>query len=228
MGSAELPEGRVHVEGYDLRPGGGKAAGLVLAAGESSRMGGAVKQLLPAEGGTLLSRVLRAALQSELNTVVLVLGHKSKLVADSLDEETRQSPKLVITENPDYKKGMSTSLVAGLGAVAETHDWIMVLLGDMPKIHPGLINRVLRETVSSGGHLGAVRVKGRRSLPAVIGRRHYPELFRLEGDVGAREIFRSHSNDVHRVDVDDYDDRDIDTPDEYLRYKGELEKDRDL
>ncbi len=200
-------------------PGGRGTAGLVLAAGESSRMGDTIKQLLPAGGSiTVLERVLKAVLKSELDTVVLVLGYKADLVKDSLKPELKGDPRLVLVENPAYRDGLSTSLIAGLRAVAETHDRVMVLLGDMPGIHPGLINRLDREVAGSGRHLGAVRVEGRRSLPAVIGRRFYREVFELSGDVGAREFFSRYPGDVLLVDEDDYDDMDIDTPEDYRTY----------
>ena len=113
-----------------MKHGNKKIAGIVLAAGTSTRMGRS-KQLLKIRGKTLAERVLSEALFSDLEKVVLVLGHDSERIRKGL-EGISQDRKLVITVNPLYSDGMSTSLIAGLREVEDEYSRIMVLLGDMP------------------------------------------------------------------------------------------------
>lgn len=194
-----------------------RMAGIVLAAGESRRMGRA-KQLLCAGRQTLLVKVLREALNSSLDRVVLVLGHQEEKVRESLGPAGKHQ-KLIIVSNRLYREGMSTSLVAGLAPVEREFRRIMVILGDMPDISTALLDRLRKEVEASARPLGAVSVNGRRSHPVVIGREFYNTVKELTGDRGARDLFREHSDRVCLVDAGDaYDASDIDTPEDYDRF----------
>ncbi|MGD8386470.1 MAG: nucleotidyltransferase family protein [Desulfobacteraceae bacterium] len=194
-------------------------AGIVLAAGESRRMG-QPKQLLSAGGETLLNRVLGQALNACLDPVVLVLGFESGRIQSSLGA-LYHHPKLLLVENPWFREGMSTSLISGLAAVEHDRDHIMVLLGDMPHVTSSLMNRLCNETIASGCPLGAVTVRGRRSLPVVIGRPLYEEVWNLTGDEGARSLFQRHPDWVCRVETEgEYDDMDVDTPEDFTRFRN--------
>jgi molybdenum cofactor cytidylyltransferase len=100
---------------------------------------GTPKQLLPVSGGILLATVLEETLRSNLDTVVLVLGHRSRDIRDALGEKVAH-PKLQIVENPRYEKGISTSIRCGLQRAESDHDHVMILLADMPHVKTGLIN----------------------------------------------------------------------------------------
>lgn len=200
-----------------------KVAGIILGAGASSRMG-SPKQLLTTGGETLLYRVLRTALDSILDPVVLVVGFQAEKILDSLGRLTGH-PKLLPVRNPRFREGMSTSLISGLCAVEDIRESIMVLLGDMPHVTVDLIKHLWEATSGSGFPLGAVKVRGRRTLPAVIGRELYAEVKKLEGDVGARGIFRNHPDQVCLVEPpSEYDDSDIDTPEEFQRFQEAVQK----
>jgi len=198
-------------------------AGVVLAAGRSSRMG-RPKMLLPLRGQTLLGRVLGAALESRLNPVVLVVGYEAERILDSLGG-VKSHRKLRIVENRDFADGMSTSLVCGLREVEKECGAVMVLLGDMPFVSAGLVDHLLKRTAESGLPLGAVVVRGRRSLPVVIRRELYDEVKELTGDAGARGLFSSHPDRVCLVEPpEDYDDTDIDTPEDFERLRRAVDK----
>ncbi|RJR16884.1 MAG: nucleotidyltransferase family protein [Desulfobacteraceae bacterium] len=189
-------------------------AGIVLAAGASSRMG-SPKQLLGFGKTTLLGRVLNEALSSELDSVVVVLGYMAEEIAASL-EDLASNPRLSVLLNKDYEKGLSSSIKAGLAFVERDYDHVMILLADMPFISRSIINRLISNYMVSGLPLGAVNAGGRRSHPVILSRCLYPEIARLEGDKGARGIFAFYKDRVCMVDTDTpFEDRDIDTPSEY-------------
>jgi molybdenum cofactor cytidylyltransferase len=197
-------------------------AGLVLAAGASTRMG-TPKQLLPAGNTSLLDRVLTQTLRSRLDHVVLVLGFKANEVRRRI-RSGRGSPRLEIIENRDYEKGISSSIITGLSRVEKNYDHVMILLGDMPYITSKVINRLLSGYLKSGLPLGALKVRGRRSHPVIMGRAFFPALHRLTGDRGAKDLFTSHPDQVCLVEPgEDYDDTDIDTHEDYLVFKRTLE-----
>lgn len=201
---------------------GGKTAGLLLAAGTSTRMG-RPKQLLALGDETLLDRLLAAALDSELGVVVLVLGFLALEIQEALKTDLHH-PKLQIVENRRYAEGLSTSIVAGLSRVEGACDHVMIILADMPLVTTSLINELLRHYLASRLPLGAIKVKGRRSHPVIIGRRFFEEIRRLEGDTGARVLFEKYAEQVCLVEPKDpYDDVDLDTPGDYLDFKKSLQ-----
>lgn len=193
-------------------------AGIILAAGSSTRMG-RTKQLLQVGGKKLVARILDETLASDLKKVVLVLGHKGKEI-ESVLEEYQKHPKLHFVKNPKYKKGISTSIIAGLRAVEDEYDPIMFILADMPYIDKSLINSLLNNYLDSQLSMGAVGVKGRRSHPVIFSRKWYRELHRLKGDKGARELFSKYPEDVHLFEAGEYfRDIDIDTPEDLNKLK---------
>ena len=200
-----------------MNPHGEKVAGIILSAGASTRMGTA-KQLLPVEGQTLLGRVLNEALDSDLDKVILVLGHKAEEIIKALGQILTH-PKLKVIQNKQYKKGISTSIIAGLSQVEASHDHVMIFLGDMPSITSNLINLLLTTFLVSQKPLGAIRLKGKRSHPVIFSRTLYHELHALKGDVGAKALFQKYSDRVCLVEPEEsYDNRDIDTKEDYLEF----------
>jgi len=198
-------------------------AGVLLAAGMSTRMG-RPKQLLPAGDGTLIEGILKEALRSDLDRVILVLGHRHEEIRALLGKE-RRNPKLKLILNRRFKEGMSSSIKAGLSEVETSSNHLMILLGDMPFVDANLINRLIRHYLDSGLPLGAVKIKLRRSHPVIIGRELYHELHKISGDVGARSLFEKYNDRVCLVEPEGlYDDRDVDTPEDYTRYIKNLDR----
>lgn len=193
-----------------------KVAGIILAAGTSSRMG-ETKQLLKIGGKFLVERVVQEALHSNLGEVVVVLGHQAGSVRDVLAPAMTNS-KLRVVENAHYRAGMSSSIRAGLEAVEKSADHVMILLGDMPHITAHVINTLMSQYLASGQTLGAVSVQGRRSHPVILGRPWYPALRDLRGDVGARALFDAFQDKVCLVGAPPaYDDLDLDTWEDYRK-----------
>jgi len=179
---------------------------------------GKPKQLLPVHGQTLLGRLIDEALGSELDKVILVLGHQAERISAALENILRHR-KLQVIENRHYKKGLSTSIRAGLSKAEKDHDHVMLLLADMPHINARLINLLLQRFLKSRLPLGAVGIKGKRSHPVIFSRKLYHELHRLKGDTGARELFLRYGSQVCLVEPEEsYDDSDIDTREDYIRH----------
>jgi len=191
-----------------------KVAGLLLAAGGSSRMG-RPKQLLPLGRQSLLEHSLRQALQSDIDVLFLVLGSHAKEIRERIAPDLLGS-RLCIIENPCFSEGISTSIISGIRQIEPVYEHTLILLADMPWITTDLINRLVEEYLRSGLSLGAVRTKNGRTLPVIVGRKFYPYLYELRGDVGARELFLKFPREVCLVEPDgSYEDSDIDTPEEY-------------
>ncbi len=165
-------------------PPASRAAAVVLAAGQGTRMPHAHKLTAPLNGEPLVRRAVSAALASQARPVIVVTGHEGEKVRAAL-----AGLDVVFVDNPDFARGLSTSLKAGIAAVPEEVDRVVVLLGDMPKVEPALIDRLAAAIDPAAGRLIAVPVaQGRRGNPVGWARRLFPALMAIEGDVGARAL----------------------------------------
>ncbi len=172
-----------------------KVTAMLLAAGESTRMG-KLKQLLPFGDSTILGQVLKNLLESSLDEIIVVLGYRAEEIASRIAD---MPVKIVI--NQDFRQGMSSSIRKGLTQMPESSA-IMISLGDQPLIGKEIVDRLLEEF--SGGEHGIVApaYKGRRGHPVIFDAKYQLELSRLEGDVGAKAIVEAHPEDVLQVEID--------------------------
>ncbi|EFK11474.1 conserved hypothetical protein [delta proteobacterium NaphS2] len=202
---------------------GQEVAGILLAAGASTRMG-SLKQLLPVAGMSLLERSLTAALASRLDRLVLVLGHRAGDIEGALSTVGHDA-RLTIVHNRDYLQGISSSLVAGVKEISQNHDHAMVLLGDMPFIDRHIIDHLIAAYLKSRLPIGAVKAGERPSHPVVFRRDLFPELITLTGDMGARSLLTKYSDRICFIWPDsDYDYRDIDTQEDYQKIQKDLKE----
>lgn len=193
-----------------------KIAGIVLAAGISSRMG-KTKQLLPFKGSTLLGTVLENALASDLDSLVVVLGHEAENIQIRLSRQMAHQ-KVRITLNTDYLSGQSSSIAAGVTALEKDADAAMFLLSDQPLIRTRTINRLIKAYSESNHKIVIPSCQGQRGNPVIFNRLLFRELEQLKNDTGARVLFKKHAADLLLFPVHDSAIlTDIDTPDDYRR-----------
>lgn len=185
-------------------------AGVVLAAGGSTRLG-QPKQLLNLDGYPLLSRTLDLVRMSRLEPRVVVLGGYA--------EEIRARVPLAgftVVDNPDYRQGQATSLVAGLRALPPDVDGAAVVLGDQPLLPPGLLDRLIDHFDPEAAVAVRPRYAEGPGNPVLLSRELFPELLELQGDVGARDVLRRHRDRIAELDVSGWPvPRDVDTQEDY-------------
>ncbi len=206
-------------------PSGPRIGALLLAAGQSRRMGGPNKMLAeipgssPGTGAPMAAQVARRLLASRARPIVAVLGNEAEAVDAALG-------KLPIerVHNPDFAQGLSTSLKRGIAALPADLDGVLVCLGDMPLISGRHLDRLIAAFNPLEGRAIVVPTRrGKRGNPVLWSTRFFPEMAALAGDVGARHLIGEHAELVAEVEMDD--DAifvDIDTPEalEALREKG--------
>lgn len=173
-------------------------AALVLAAGQGTRLPAGHKLSLPLGGVPLVRRAVEAALAARARPVIVVTGHEDALVRKALD-----GLDVTFAPNPDFARGLSTSLRTGVAALPKETERVVVLLGDMPKVEPALIDRLADALDPAQGRLAAVPVAGgRHGNPVALARALFPALMTLEGDVGARRILADNPDFVVEVPVE--------------------------
>lgn len=191
-------------------------SGIILAAGQSKRMG-QVKQLLPFRGKPLISHIVDIALASRLDEVIVVLGHRAEEIGMSVDFGEAQ-----VIMNDDYEAGQSTSLQIGISATSDRSEAALFILGDQPLVNTGVINRLIEEFIRKKVGLLVPTFHGKRGNPVLVGRSFFPHLESLSGDQGARALFEEYADQVKEFDVgDECIHIDIDTLDDYLKLTSE-------
>jgi molybdenum cofactor cytidylyltransferase len=189
----------------------GCVAGIILAAGKSSRMGGEIKLLLDVHGKPMLRHVVESALHSALDEVIVVLGYEHERILESIDFKGA-----TVVFNPDFLKGQSTSLKAGIAAVGESCDAALFLLGDLPLVCPGVIDAVVQKYKSTHASIVVPVFAGKRGNPVLLARSLFPMVLALEGDIGARPILAAHKDLIETVDIEhDGIHLDVDTWEDY-------------
>lgn len=189
-----------------------KIAGIILAAGGSSRMG-EPKLMLDWHGLPLIRWVTRITLAAGCSPVIVVTGATSSAIESSL-----AGLPVHFVHNPDWERGQSTSVRIGIEAIPEDIDAAMIMLGDQPQI-PLIVPQTLITlyTTETPPPLILVTAIGeKRANPVLFDRAMFPVLTGLEGDAGARTIFSRHP--VQLIPFDNPDLKlDVDSPEDYLR-----------
>ena len=175
----------------------GPVLGVVLAAGGSTRMG-RPKQLAELEGRPLLAHALAALGEAPVDRVVVALGGAATEVLDRV-ELGRAEPLVV----EGWAAGMGHVLAATLGQAGDDWAAVVVLLGDQPLVSRGAVARVVEAWRSGAGPVVTATYGGRPGHPKLFDRRLRPDLLRLTGDAGARDLVAAHPEWVHRVEVGD-------------------------
>jgi molybdenum cofactor cytidylyltransferase len=183
---------------------------ILLAAGESKRMG-KPKQLMPLGQSTILEQAIDNLLNSAVDEIIVVLGHRAEEI-----RKTIAAKPVKIMVNPNYKEGMSTSIIAGLILTDPQSEAIMLALGDQPSVDSQTINHLIGEFYNHDKGIAAPTYQGRRGHPIIFAIKYKEKLLELEGDIGGREIIKNHPDDVLEVAVGSESViSDIDTRDDY-------------
>lgn len=190
-----------------------RVAAIVLAAGESARMG-RPKPLLPWERGQTVIEAIAARLVAlRLAEIVIVTGHRAADVARAVG----WLPVRVV-HNPDYRQGeMISSVQAGLRALPQEIAACLVVMGDQPALSVRVVDQVLLAYGRGCGEIVAPVYEGQRGHPVLFDCRYWPELLALEAGA-PRDVIARYPDRLHLVPVDDDSIlRDIDTPEDYRR-----------
>ena len=183
-----------------------KLAGIILAAGTSSRFGERNKLLCPYRGQAMVRWAAAAAITAGLEPVIVVTGCDAANVQLALE-----GLALEFVHNDGFADGQAGSLRTGIAAVPDSCSGAMILLGDMPDVSADIIEQLM-DGFAGETEIVVPRYEGMRGNPVVLGRAHFAGLDQISGDRGARELLTS--NAVRFVDIASQAVlRDFDTPD---------------
>ncbi len=198
------------------------AAAIVLAAGKSERMG-CNKLLLRLNGHTVLDHVLDAIAAAGIEETVVVLGPRPE---ELLGVVTSRRGAARVIVNQDHARGMASSFQKGLRALRHA-DWAFLVLGDQPMLDPGLLNEMTQRLAAHPEALIVSPVHhGKRGHPVLFRRALFGEVLELDDTATIRDIVHRHADRLLTVEAAEWTILDMDTPEEYLRVRALMRRER--
>ena len=188
----------------------GSIAGIVLAAGMSTRMG-QNKLLMKLEGETLVRRVVGRVSKAGVDSLVVVLGHDADRVQDAL-EGLPYTPVF----NRDYERGVSSSLRAGMHAVSGMPvQAAVVALADMPFVTAAMIKTLIAKYRQGAAPLVVSDYAGVNAPPMLYDRTLFPELVAYGGEGCGKHVVKRHRHEAESAAWPQEALTDLDTPEDY-------------
>jgi molybdenum cofactor cytidylyltransferase len=193
-------------------------AALVLAAGQSRRMGGPNKLLMDIDGNTLIRKTVETIIEAGLRDIVVVVGHQEADIRAALS-----GTSVRFVANPDFADGLSTSLKVGLGALSPDAEAALVCLGDMPLLRADHLQRLAAGfDMEADKLIGVPTHHGKRGNPILWARRFFDDMRQVSGDTGARHLIGVHESLVYEVEFDDTAVlTDLDTAEQWQRFRAQ-------
>jgi molybdenum cofactor cytidylyltransferase len=193
----------------------GKVAGILLAAGTSSRMG-SNKMLFELDGESVLRRAAKRALAGGLSPLVVVLGHESDKAARELDGLPCEWAL-----NPLYEQGINSSLKSGVMAVQGLKATAaMVMLADMPFVTSEMIAAMVARYRETDAPLVISDYEGVNAPPMVYDRSLFMELLMMTGEGCGRQVVKAHRSEAEVMPWPVSALADLDVPEDYARVRG--------
>ncbi|HHW06031.1 MAG TPA: nucleotidyltransferase family protein [Clostridia bacterium] len=193
-------------------------ATLILAAGRGERMG-RLKQLLPWGRNVLLGQTISIYRQAGAGPVLVVVGHAKERIMAQL-----AGLDVIWVENKAYGQGMSSSLKAGVQALPEEAEAVLLALGDMPLIKTETVRHITRVFYERRSSIIVPTFQGRSGHPVLMAKELFPRLLNVSADVGARQVIRDNPHLVCYLPVEDPGILiDVDEPEAYEKLRPEEE-----
>ena len=189
-------------------------SGVILAAGDSIRMGSPKALLLTPQGVPFVVAIADTFAAAGIENTFVVTGRDHDRIVDAL-ASARRAPTVV--RNPDPSRGQLSSLLAAMdAAVAADTEALVVTLVDVPLLTAETVRRVVGEWRRTRAPIVRPAIGDRHGHPVVFDKRVFDELRRAPLDLGAKVVVRAHAAALVNVDVTDEGCLvDVDTPRDY-------------
>jgi molybdenum cofactor cytidylyltransferase len=187
-------------------------AAIILAAGESSRLG-QPKQNLIFNGKTLLELAVESGRKSECEKIIVVLGANSNEIKPLIGAS--------ILYNEGWREGMASSIRTAMLEINNdpSVDKVIMMLCDQPFVSAALLNSLIHKQNETAKTIIASAYNGTNGVPVLFDRSLFSELLLLQGHEGAKKLLKNHVDDIATIPFEQGG-IDIDTSEDYERLCG--------
>ena len=170
---------------------------ILLAAGQSKRMGGENKLTKEIEGIPLIKRSVKNIIASAVDELIIVLGYQKEIIQKLIDK----NEKIKFVFNKDFESGMATSIKTGLNHLSEETESFFICLGDMPMVNKDIFNLLIKS--KNKKEIIVPTYKGRQGNPVLFDKLMKEKIMNITGDVGAKTILELNKDKILNIETND-------------------------
>jgi len=170
---------------------------ILLAAGQSKRMGGENKLTKNIQGVPLIKLSVKNILDSSIDELIVVLGHQKKIIEKLIDKKE----KVKFVFNKDFENGMASSIKTGLNNLSEKTEAFFICLGDMPMINKDIYNQLIKS--KDNKEIIVPTYKGQQGNPVLFNKSMKEKIMGITGDVGAKKILELNKDKILNLEIND-------------------------
>ena len=183
---------------------------ILLAAGQSKRMGDENKLVKNFQGIPLIKHSVRNILASFIGELIIVLGHQKEIIEKLIDK----NEKIKFVFNQDFESGIATSIKTGLNHLSEETEAFFICLGDMPMVNKDIFNLLIKS--KNNREIIVPTYKNKQGNPILFSKSMKKKIMTIEGNVGAKKILELNKDKILNIETNDQNvTRDFNTPDNF-------------
>ena len=170
---------------------------ILLAAGQSKRMGDENKLVKNFQGIPLIKHSVRNILASFIGELIIVLGHQKEIIEKLIDK----NEKIKFVFNQDFESGIATSIKTGLNHLSEETEAFFICLGDMPMVNKDIFNLLIKS--KNNREIIVPTYKNKQGNPILFSKSMKKKIMTIEGDVGAKKILELNKDKILNIETND-------------------------
>ena len=183
---------------------------ILLAAGQSKRMGDENKLVKNFQGIPLIKHSVRNILASFIGELIIVLGHQKEIIEKLIDK----NEKIKFVFNQDFESGIATSIKTGLNHLSEETEAFFICLGDMPMVNKDIFNLLIKS--KNNREIIVPTYKNKQGNPILFSKSMKKKIMTIEGNVGAKKILELNKDKILNIETNDQNvTRDFNTRDNF-------------
>ena len=170
---------------------------ILLAAGQSKRMGDENKLVKNFQGIPLIKHSVRNILASFIGELIIVLGHQKEIIEKLIDK----NEKIKFVFNKDFGSGMASSIKTGLNHLSEETEVFFICLGDMPMVNKDIFNLLIKS--KNNREIIVPTYKNKQGNPILFSKSMKKKIMTIEGNVGAKKILELNKDKILNIETND-------------------------
>ena len=171
---------------------------ILLAAGQSKRMGGENKLVKKIHGMPLIQLSVKNILNSSIDELIIVLGHQKEIIEKLINK----NEKIKFVFNKNFESGMASSIKTGLDHLSNNTESFFISLGDMPMVNASIYNQLIKSKDSK--EIIVPTYKGQQGNPVLFSESMKEKIIEITGDAGAKKILNLNKNKILNIEINDH------------------------